>query len=148
MKKTILAALKDSKSSGAITDCLAELPFQRDDLEITLLHVFRKPDATEELMGAAFVKEEPVRLNAVLEEAKEKLIRAGFSPDQIRIELMTGAHPTIADGIITRCGQEKFDMVLIGRRKKSKSEEFVMGDVSVRLVRVLEKTAVLVVKFQ
>ncbi len=131
-----------------ITDYLAELPFQRDNLEITLLHVFRKPDASEQLMGAAFVKEEPLRLQNILEDAREKLVRAGFRGDQIRIELMTGSHPTIADGIITRCAQEKFDMVLIGRRKKSKSEEFVMGDVSVRLVRNLDKSAVLVVKSQ
>jgi nucleotide-binding universal stress UspA family protein len=37
-------------------------------------------------------------------------------------------------------------MVVIGRRKKSKSEEFVLGDVSVKLVRALEGNAVLVVK--
>jgi len=148
VKKKILAALKDSKSSKAITDCLAELPFQRDNLEITLLHVFRKPGSSEQLMGAAFVNEEPVRLRAVLEEAKEKLVRAGFGTERIRIELLSEFYPTITDGILTRCAQEKFDMVLIGRRKKSKSEEFVMGDVSVRLVRNLEKTAVLVIKSQ
>ncbi len=148
MKKTILAALKDSKSSGVITDCLAELPFQRDELEITLLHVFRKPSSSEELMGPNFVKEEPARLKAVLEEAKEKLVRAGFRPDQIRTELMLESHPTITDGIIRHCSEGNFDMVLIGRRKKSRSEEFVMGDVSVKLVRNLEKTAVFVVKFQ
>jgi len=148
VKKKILAALKDSKSSGAVTDYLSEIPFQRDSLEITLLHVFRKPCSSEQLMGAAFVKEEPLRLRTVLDEAKEKLVRAGFPANQIKIELLNESYPTIADGILTRCAQEKFDMVLIGRRKKSKSEEFVMGDVSVRLVRNLEKTAVLVIKSQ
>lgn len=148
MKKTILAALKDSKSSGVITDCLAELPFHREKLEVTLLHVSRKLSASEELMGSEFVKEEPARLKAVLEEAKEKLVRAGFRPDQIQTELMLESHPTITDGIIRRCSEGKFDIVLIGRRTKSKSEEFVMGDISVKLVRNLERTAVLVVKSQ
>ncbi|MGE0087245.1 MAG: universal stress protein [Desulfococcaceae bacterium] len=148
MKKTILIALKDSKSSGAITDYLTEIPFQRKNLEISLLHVFRKPGSSEELMGADFVKEEPLRLQAVLEDAKEKLVRAGFPADQIRIELLSESSPTIADGIISHCNQGNFDMVMIGRRKKSRSEEFVMGDVSVKLVRNLGKTAVLVVKSQ
>ncbi len=36
-------------------------------------------------------------------------------------------------------------MVVIGRKRMSKAEEFVMGDVSVKLVRALEGAAVLVV---
>jgi hypothetical protein len=35
---------------------------------------------------------------------------------------------------------------VIGRKKMSKTEEFVVGDTSIRLVRALEGTAVLVVK--
>jgi hypothetical protein len=37
-------------------------------------------------------------------------------------------------------------MVVIGRKKMSKAEEFVMGDISVRLIRALEGVSVLVVK--
>ena len=36
-------------------------------------------------------------------------------------------------------------VVLIGRKRMSKAEEFVMGDISVKLVRALENAAVLVV---
>ncbi len=38
------------------------------------------------------------------------------------------------------------EMVMIGRKRMSKAEEFVMGDVGVKLVRALEGVAVLVVK--
>jgi hypothetical protein len=37
-------------------------------------------------------------------------------------------------------------MVVIGRKTMSKSEEFIMGDISVKLLRSLNKTAILVVK--
>ncbi len=37
-------------------------------------------------------------------------------------------------------------MVVIGRKRMSKAEEFVLGDPSIKLVRVLEGAAVLVVK--
>lgn len=38
-----------------------------------------------------------------------------------------------------------FDMVVIGRKRMTKAEEFVLGDISVKLVRALG-AAVLVVK--
>jgi hypothetical protein len=37
-------------------------------------------------------------------------------------------------------------MVIIGRKRMTKAEEFVMGDVSVKLLRELEKMAILVVR--
>ena len=37
-------------------------------------------------------------------------------------------------------------MVVIGRKKMSKAEEFVLGDPSVKLVRALENTAIVVIK--
>ncbi|MEZ4566303.1 MAG: hypothetical protein R2860_04850 [Desulfobacterales bacterium] len=39
-----------------------------------------------------------------------------------------------------------YDIVITGRKKMSKSEEFIMGDISVKLVRSLNKASVLVVK--
>jgi hypothetical protein len=36
-------------------------------------------------------------------------------------------------------------MVVIGRKRMSKAEEFVMGDISIKLIRALENAAVLVV---
>jgi len=37
-------------------------------------------------------------------------------------------------------------MVVIGRKKMLKSEAFIMGDISVKRVRSLDKTFILVVK--
>ena len=45
-----------------------------------------------------------------------------------------------------QCRENHYDLVIIGRKRLSKAEEFVMGDVSIKLVRALEGTAVLVVK--
>jgi nucleotide-binding universal stress UspA family protein len=58
------------------------------------------------------------------------------------------AYPTVADGIIDQCRKRNCTMVVLGRKRMSKAEEFVMGDVCVKLVRGLEKAAVLVVKTQ
>lgn len=146
MKNSILVALNDSANSRAVVDYLIDLPISRDDLHITLLHVFKKTSASEELMGEKFTREEPERFLAVLKKAKDKLIGNGFMPDKIEVKLVSELYPTVSDGIIDQFKKEDFDMAVIGRRKMSKAEEFVLGDISIKLIRALKKGAVLVIE--
>lgn len=146
MSKSVLVAYSDSQSSRAAVEFLCELPIDRDKLKITLLHVFRKPKAGEELMGPKFMREQPVRLMNALNEAKSYLAENGFSSDRIEIKMLKDTHETVSDGIIDQVNRIGYDIVVIGRKRLSKAEEFVLGDPSVKLVRALENTAVLVVK--
>ena len=97
-------------------------------------------------MGKEFMAKQPERLKAVLEKAKDKLVEHGFISDKIEIELVSEGYQTVGDGIIDRFSKGDYDMVVIGRKRMSKAEEFVLGDPSVKLIRALEKTAVIVVK--
>lgn len=145
MKTSILVSWTDSMSSRAALDYLIGLSMCPEDVQITLVHVFRKASASEELMGKTFTDKEVKRLSNLLQEAKDTLVEKGFSPDNISILMVEEPYPTIADGIIDQYKRQKYDMVLIGRKRMSKAEEFVMGDISVKLVRALENAAVLVV---
>ena len=142
----MLVALNDSISSRAVVNYLVELAMCPENWNIYLVHFFRKSSASEELMGKKFTEEQPARMMKVLQNARDKLIENGYSGEHIEMELVNNPYPTIADGIIDQFNKRKFDMIIIGRKRMSKAEEFVMGDVSVKLVRVLEGTAVLVVK--
>ncbi|MBF0117849.1 MAG: universal stress protein [Desulfobacterales bacterium] len=116
------------------------------DVNITLIHVFRKPSSGEELMGQKFMKELPTRFTSVLQKAKDRLVEKGYIADKIETKLIEVLYPTISDGIIDEFNKKKYDMVVIGRKRMSKAEEFVLGDPSAKLVRALNGTAVLVVK--
>jgi len=133
-------------SSRAVLDYLVRLAFCPEDWEITLLHILRKPTASEELMGKKFTRELPSRFMSMLEKAKANLIEHGFNPNNIEIIMDTNTYETVADGIIEQCKKKSYDMVVIGRKRMSKAEEFVLGDVSIKLIRVLQGMAVLVVK--
>lgn len=146
MKNSILVPLNDSARARAVLDYLIALPFCRDDLHITLLHVFKQPSGSEELMGKKFIKKEPQRFLAVLQKAKDKLVENGFNPDKIEVNLRAELYPTVSDGIIDEVKKGSFDMAVIGRRKMSKAEEFVLGDICIKLVRALEKGSILVVE--
>ncbi|MFA6011091.1 MAG: universal stress protein [Desulfobacteraceae bacterium] len=146
MGNKILVALNDSLSSRTVLDYIGNLSLCPDDLQIILLHVFRKPSGGEELMGKKYMNQQPAKYSAVLEDAKQYLVNKGFFPENIENVLVTEPYPTIAEGIIEQVRLFSPTMVIIGRKRMSKAEEFVMGDVSIKLVRALEGTAVLVVK--
>ena len=133
-------------SSRAAIDFLLNLALKPEDIRITLLHVFRKPSAGEELMGGDFIKKHPERQKAMLEETKKQLVEKGFKSDNIKIEFVTDPYPTVADGILDYFKKDDYNMVVIGRKQLSKAEEFVLGDPSIKLVRALEGTAVMIVK--
>ena len=145
MKNSMLIAMDDSLSSRFAIDFIADLAICPEEMEITLLHVFRKPSAGEELMGEKFMKEQPARYLNAMEKARDKLVEKGCNPNTVRIKLIENPYSTVAEGIIDQFNRENYSMVVIGRKRMSKAEEFVRGDVSIKLVRALKGTAVLVV---
>ena len=145
MKNSMLIAMDDSLSSRTAVDFIADLAICPEEVEITLLHVFRKPSAGEELMGEKFMKEQPARYLNTMEKARDKLVEKGCNPKTVRIKLVEDPYPTVAEGIIDQFNQGDYSMVVIGRRRMSKAEEFVRGDVGVKLVRAIGGTAVLIV---
>lgn len=146
MGNKLLVALNDSMSSRAVLDYIGNLSLCPDDLQVILLHVFRKPTGGEELMGKKYMNQQPAKYTAFLEDARQHLINKGFFPENIENVLVVEPYPTVAEGIIEQAQILKPTMVVIGRKRMSKAEEFVMGDVSIKLVRALEGIAVLVVK--
>jgi len=143
---SILVAWNDSMSCRAALDYFTNFSICPENVNITLLHIFRKGSASDELMGKAFTKEEEKRFSDLLEKARNGLIEKGFLPENVHIKMVVEPYQTIAEGIIDQFKKDHFDMVLIGRKRMSKAEEFVMGDISIKLVRALQNAAVLVVK--
>jgi len=143
---SILVALNSSASSTAVVDYLVKLAIKPDQVRITLTHVLIQPVAGDELMGKKFMEEQPKRVQDFLEHAQIKLIESGLLPENIDLKIISGPYSTVADGIIDEFQKGNYDLVIIGRKKMSKAQEFVLGDPSIRLLRALEDKAILVVK--
>ena len=146
MKQSILIAVTDSFSSKATLEYFSNLKFCPDSIDVTLIHVFRKPAAGDELMGKRFMEAQPERYLRLLEHAKQALVEGGMPEENIHIKIVNEPCETIADGIIEEFKKGGHSMIVIGRRKKSKAEEFVKGDLCIKLVRELEGAAILAVK--
>lgn len=146
MNCSILMAFNDSSSSRSALDCVAKMSTCPEQSTITLLHILRKPTGSEEMMGKKFMQAYKVRIAEAMEKARYQLLEVGYLSDSIIPKIVEITYPTVADGIIDQFSKGHYNMVVIGRKKMSKAEEFVLGDTSIRLVRAMEGTAVLVVK--
>lgn len=146
MKNKILIPVNNYETSKAVLNYLVGLSLCPDEAEVTFLHILRIPSGGEEMMGKRFMQKEPEKIKALIFEAKEELIDSGYSPEKIYTEIIRGFFPTVAEGIMDYFKKNHHNMVVIGRKKLSKAEEFVLGDISIKLVRALENTAVVVVK--
>lgn len=146
MKTSVLIAVNDSFSSRSVIDRFIKLPFIKEDINITLIHVFRKPSTSEELLGDEYTLNQLNKFKQTLASVKDKLLENGFIKENVETKLVEKPYPTIYDGLLDQFKKGKYDIVVIGRRRMSKAEEFVMGDPSIKLVRTLENASVLVVK--
>ena len=81
--------------------------------------------AGEELMGEKFMNEQPARYVNAMEKARDKLVEKGCNPNTVRIKLIEDPYPTIAEGIIDQYSNGNYSMLVIGRKRMSKAEEFV-----------------------
>jgi len=143
---SILAAISSSISSRWVIDFLCQMPLRPDEVEIKFIHILREPKAGEDFLGEQFSQNLPERFREVLSRARQTMVDQGFSPDRITTDLITHDYPTITDGIIETFRKGSYNMVVVGRKRMSKAEEFVLGDPSVKLVRELGGTAIVVVK--
>lgn len=148
MKQSILIAVNDTFSSKATLEYFSNLKFRPDSIDVTLIHVFRKPAAGNELMGKEFMEAQPERYLSILEKAKQTLVDAGMPEENVQVKIVNEPCDTVADGIIEEFKKGGHSMIVIGRRKKSKAEEFLKGDLCVKLVRELDGAAILAVKTQ
>lgn len=143
MKHSILIVLKDSVSSREALEYISLLPFCKEDVDITLMHIFRKTSMSEELMGENFTDEETQKWQKQLDNAKAVLVSHGLKPEKIHTRLVSDAYPTVADGIIDQLKKGNYGTLVLGHQKKSRAEEFVKGDISMKLLRSLEGVAIL-----
>lgn len=146
MKNSILMAVSDTFSSKAAVRYMESFQGCAENMKFTLVHVYRKPTAGNELMGKKFIEQQPDRYQELLETSKKTLVGFGFLEDKINTKIIDDAGETISGSIIDECRKGDYTMVVIGRRKKSKAEEFIKGDLCTKLVRELEGVAILAVR--
>lgn len=120
-----------------------------ENFEVTLLHAARALNFLQQIDLSPLEHEELLRkikksISPVFNEAKNRLINAGFEPDRVTTKLLTDVDNP-ADAIVQEAGQGNYGTIAVGRRGLSKVEGFFTGSISKRILHLAKETAVWVV---
>ena len=147
--KHFLIAVDGSESSKRAVLYVADIIGGFPGFAVTLLSIIPEPEADffdSEEEKAAWTREKIEAANTMLANYKEIMVQAGFLPEKVRIRSCAGEEKSFADAILeTRCDLSCCTVV-VGRQHKSKTEEFLLGSTTTRLIREAKNCAVWVVE--
>jgi len=147
--KHFLIAVDESESSKRAVLYVADIVGGFPGFAVTLLSIIAEPDEDffdSEEEQAAWTKEKLEAANRLLENYRQIMIQAGFPPEKVRIRSCVGEERSFAEAILdTRCDLSCCTVV-VGRHHKSKTEEFLFGSTSTRLIREAKNCAVWVIE--
>lgn len=147
--KHLLIAVDESDSSRRAVLYVADFLGGFPGFAVSLLSVIPEPeedffDSEREMND--WIKEKLDKTNALLENYRQILIQSGFPADKVRYKACVGEARSFAEAILeTRCDLTCCTVV-VGRHHKSKTEEFLFGSTSSKLVHEAKNCAVWVVE--
>ena len=147
--KHLLIAVDESDSSRRAVLYVADILGGFPGFTVTLLRVIPEPEEdffnTEEEM-TAWTREKIDGANKMLENYRQILIQSGFPEGKVRYRACVGEAKSFSEAILeTRCDLTCCTVV-VGRHHKSKTEEFLFGSTSSKLIHEAKNCAVWVVE--
>ena len=105
--------------------------------KVTILHVVAEPE--EDYFPTSVQKEEWLNrhrkeIDVLLEEYRQLLIQKGFDSENVTVRSTLRYCPSMAECILSERDQTKYSTIVVGRQGLSRSEEFLFGSVSSKIV--------------
>ena len=147
--KNILIAVDESENARRAVSYVAELLGGVEGFEVTILHVIPLPE--EDFFLTASDKEKwlsqyRVKIDAMLEEYRQILIGAGFRPNDVSVRSPTRYCPSMAECILAERDEREYGTIVVGRQGLSRTEEFIFGSISSKIVTHARNCTVWVVE--
>jgi nucleotide-binding universal stress UspA family protein len=135
--KNILIAVDDSDNSRRAVSYVGQLLEGADGFKVTILHVI--PEAEEDYFGSPEEKERWLsqytrKTEAMLEDYRKILLEAGFEEGAVSVRSPLRYCPSMAECILAERDDTEYHTLVVGRQGISRSEEFLFGSVSSKIV--------------
>jgi nucleotide-binding universal stress UspA family protein len=117
--------------------------------KVTVLHVVPEPE--DDYFPTAAQKEEWLskyvqKIEALLEECRQALIGKGFDPKDVSARSTLRFCPSTAECILSERDETQYSTIVVGRQGLSRSEEFLFGSISSKIVNHARNCTVWVVE--
>ena len=147
--KDILIAVDDSDNSRRAVAYVAQLLGGMPGFKVAILHVI--PEVEEDYFRTTDEKEKWLteytkKVESMLEDYRQILIRDGFDAKDVSVRSPLRYCPSMAECILAERDQTAYHTLVVGRQGISRSEEFLFGSVSSKIVNHARQCTVWVVE--
>jgi nucleotide-binding universal stress UspA family protein len=147
--KNILIAVDDSENARRAVSYVSQILTGVKGFKILILHVISQPE--EDYFSASAEKESwlstyQLKVDAMLEDYRQILIREGFDPDDISVRSTLRYCPSLSECILEEQDKTQYSTLVVGRQGLSRSEEFLFGSISSKIVTHARNCTVWVVE--
>jgi nucleotide-binding universal stress UspA family protein len=147
--KNILIAVDESENARRAVSYVGYLVGSFPGFKVTILHVIPEPE--EDYFPTSAEKDYWLNLykrkvNAMLEEYRQILLQAGFDAEDVTVRATLRDCPSMAECILAQRDKTQFSTIVVGRQGLSRSEDFLFGSISNKIVNHARNCTVWVVE--
>ena len=145
----LLVAVDQTENSKRAVLYVADFLGGFPGFRVTLLSIIPERDDDffdTEADKVAWTREKMEEANSLLENYRQILLQSGFPEDKVKIRSCVNEQKALSEAILqTQCGLSCCTVV-VGRHHKSRSEEFLFGSTSSKIIHEAKNCAVWVVE--
>jgi nucleotide-binding universal stress UspA family protein len=147
--KNILIAVDESENAHRAVSYVAQLLGGLPGFKVTILHVVAEPEedyfpTSDEKMK--WLDRHKKKIDHLLAAYRQILIRAGFDEKDITVRSTMRYCPSMAECILAERDETEYSTIVVGRQGLSRSEEFLFGSISSKIVTHARNCTVWVVE--
>ena len=147
--RNILIAVDESENARRAVSYVGQLLGGVMGFKLTILHVVPLPE--EDYFPTSIEKEEWLtryrkKIDAVLRDYRRLLINKGFDPEDVAVRSTLRYCPSMAECILSERDETQYSTIVVGRQGLSRSEEFLFGSISSKIVNHARNCTVWVVE--
>ena len=135
--KNILIAVDDSENARRAVEYVGQIIGGIPGFKILLLHVIPEPEEDyfpDPEQKNQWLTQYKKKMTACLGQYRDLLVRNGFSKEDISMQMPQRFCPSMAECILTERVNQRYDTIVVGRQGLSRSEEFLFGSISSKIV--------------
>ncbi len=147
--RNILIAVDESENARRAVSYVARLLGGVEGFKVALLHIIAEADEDyfpTEAEREKWFGQHKRKVDAMLEDYRQILVRAGFNPDDVSVRSPLRYCPSMAECILAERDETEYHTIVVGRQGLSRSEEFLFGSVSRKIVTHARNATVWVVE--
>ena len=147
--KNILIAVDESENARRAVSYVRQLLKGVKGFKVLILHVISQPE--EDYFPTSAEKEKwlskyKLKVDVMLENYRQMLIREDFDPSDVSARSTLRYCPSMAECILAERDETEYSTIVVGRQGISRSEEFLFGSVSSKIVNHARNCTVWVVE--